>query len=145
MSMLRDENEVALDEVAETCRAAAEHYRTAGAVAHTSVLADLFRRLEENRRRGAAALEDEIRRMGNLPGAPDPDREALEHLATRLKAAVAADERRALLASCLQMEEKLAAAVDAALDQNLPAPTHALLRRLQTEGSAIREDLTVAD
>ena len=37
--------------------------------------------------------------MGNLPSAPDADREAVEHLATRLRAALAVDERRALLAA----------------------------------------------
>ncbi|MFA5517019.1 MAG: DUF2383 domain-containing protein [Desulfuromonadales bacterium] len=144
MSLLRTEAESALDRVSDRCKEAADAYRTARAATHDTDLAKLFVALEESRRRDSAALEGEIRRMGNLPGAPDADRETMEHLAIRVKAVVSTDERRALLASCRQPEERLAAAVEAALEQNLPAATLALLQRLREEGAQVRRRLTTA-
>jgi uncharacterized protein (TIGR02284 family) len=138
MPLLRSDAEVALDEVTNLCLAAAGEYRTAGATTDDADLARLFGELAAQRQNAAVRLQGEIRRMGNLPDAPDADREAFEHLATRIRAVVADDAREALLEDCRRREEKLADAVAVALDQELPTATRELLGRLQKEGEWIR-------
>ena len=144
MPLLRSTAETALDVVAESCRETADEYRTAANVTHDAELAQLFGELEEKRRTAADELMREIREMGNLPDVPDADREALDHLSTRVKAALATSEREALLADCRQREEKLAAAIDFALRQKLPATTLERLQQLKLEGEQIRLRLAAA-
>ncbi len=144
MSLLRTDAETALDRATELCKEAADVYRTARAAADDTDLAALFLELEENRRQRARELAGAIRQMGNLPGAPDADRETVEHLATRAKAILSPDGRRALLEDCRQSEEKLAAAIAAARAEDLPASTLALLQRLAQEGEQVRRRLSAA-
>lgn len=144
MSMLRSDAELALDEVTEICKAVADHYRSVRAAAHTPELAAVFVSLEEQRRRYVAVLEEETRRLGNLPGAPDRDREALEHLVVRLRAAFAEDERIPLLASCEKMEDHLAHALRQALGQPIPENLRRLLRQLEQSVSEARRSLAAA-
>jgi hypothetical protein len=49
--------------------------------------------------------------MGNLPSAPDPDREAFSRLATRVKAALAVDRDRVVAESCSEIETRIIDAV----------------------------------
>ncbi len=143
MPLLRTAAESALDAVAEECRDVADYYRTARHIAGQKPLAELFGQLEVRRNAFADELAAEIRRMGNIPDAPDAEREALEHLAIRLKALLAIDERHALIESCRKMEEKLTETVEEAMQHDLPAGTLQLLRRLQADG--MRADAELAD
>jgi uncharacterized protein (TIGR02284 family) len=145
MPLLRTAAESALDAVAEECRDVADYYRTARHIAGQEPLAELFGQLEARRNAFADDLAAEIRRMGNIPDVPDADREALEHLAVRVKTLLATDKGHALIESCRKMEERLTETVEEAMQHDLPASTLQLLRRLQADGMRADAELTDAN
>jgi hypothetical protein len=136
--LLRNDAEVALDEAVEGCKAAADHYRSAAEVA-PSDLTDLFEELGRQRLEWWRRLEDEVRRMGNLPSAPDADREAVEQLVTRVKAALSRDEHLALIERAAKVEEDIAAKAASALREDLPPSARELLGEIKAGSNAARQ------
>lgn len=138
--LLRSDAEVALDEAVECCKAAADHYRSAAEVAPPDLM-ELFEELGRQRLEWWRRLEDEVRRMGNLPSAPDADREAVEQLVTRVKAALSRDEHLALTERAMKVEEEISVRAGAAFREDLPPSARELLGEIEAGSAAARRRL----
>jgi uncharacterized protein (TIGR02284 family) len=139
--MLRSRAETALDDVLEACKEAADHYGLTASARGAGELVPLFQALQQEHAALAAALEKEIRRRGNLPSEPDADREAVEHLFTRVRAALSHDEQKVLLDESERVETQLLHRIDQALELAHPPGARAVLDRLRRGAAAALERL----
>lgn len=126
--MLRDDREVALDEVITLCGEAADRYADAAGQVNDAELQALFEEFSGQRRIMAETLSDHLRGLGALPRAPDPDAETAHRLIGRLKAALSSDERLTLIEECEHADGIIATRLAAAADVDLPAETRRRLR-----------------
>lgn len=136
--MLRDESEVALNDLIRLAVTAAETYETSADVVEEddSGLAVLFREIGGERRRMARELRAQDRRLGDLPHGVDPDYTTLHDLFVRLKGLFASDERRSLIDECETADNALAARLVTALGVALPEATIEVLKRFQFDVTA---------
>ncbi len=141
--ILRNDAEMALDDVMEYCKFVLDHYRTVAHITHDPDLGLLFRSLEQSRQQWVEALEAEIRLMGNLPSAPDRDREALDHLLIRIRAALTEDERASLLHESDRVEKVLIKKAQAALAEELSVDVRDLVQKIFEGSAQTRERLSV--
>ncbi len=136
--MLRDEAEVALNDLISLANTAAETYRTAADVvrAHDGELAALFDEIGTDRQGMMAELGVQDRRIGDTPHGVDPDYTTMHDLFVRFKSMLAHDERRALIEECEAAEHALAERLVSALELDLPDATGDMLRRFQYDVTA---------
>ncbi len=139
--MLRSDRELALDEVTEICKLAADLYEEAAEIVQDSDLGEFFQDVARARYRLLAELEEEIRKRGVLPSEPDLDREGLDHILTRLRAVMAKDERRVLLEKCERIEEAGEERVEHALDLAFEGRTPEVMLRIKDEIARARKRL----
>jgi uncharacterized protein (TIGR02284 family) len=128
--MLRDDRLVALNLVVEALLEAAHVHEQGADLLDDHDLEAALRTLAEQRRRAALELAEHVRRLGDLPSEPDADLQAAKDLFARLQVALAGDQRDQVVQRCRQAEEHLAEKVGAALAQDLPADTRAVLESL---------------
>jgi uncharacterized protein (TIGR02284 family) len=129
--MLRDARQVAINQVVEGLLEAAHlHEQGAELLDAESDLARALRALAERRRRAAQELGEHVRRLGDLPSEPDADLQAAKDVLAWVQDALADDQRDQVLQRCRQAEEHLALKVRAALDEDLPSDTRAVLEQL---------------
>lgn len=126
--MLRDDREVALDELITLCGEAADRYADAKTQLSDAELQALFEEFSGQRRAMAETLSDHLRGLGALPRAPDPDAETAHLLIGRIKAALSSDERLTLIEECEHTDGIIATRMAAAADVPLPDETRRLLR-----------------
>ena len=133
--MLRSELQSALNDVVVACDEAADGHEHAAAFleAQDGEAVRLLRALAEQRRAAATELGDQLRALGDLPKAPDTEFETIHDLIARVKAALSADERQAVLEDRAQAEATIEQAVSAALRMPLPDRCRELLAQLQEE------------
>lgn len=134
--MIRDELEVALNDVILAARAAADGYDTAAGLSEGQCLTALLCEGRKRCRAAAAALETEQRRRGHPPKAKDEENILVREVVTHVKAALAMDDIVPVLQERRADEERM---VDAcrtllALDPppSLRRPTGQLLRRAES-------------
>jgi uncharacterized protein (TIGR02284 family) len=137
--MLRSEAEVALNDVVEAAREAADLYADDAEVAHEASLAELFDELAQRRDRFASLLDEQIRKRGDLPDAPDTDRETFHRLGNRLRAVFSGDERRALLNDRIAAEQDLQRRVELALAQPVGLETQSQLGEFKHDIEAAQQ------
>jgi len=125
--MLRTDPELALDQVTEASKYAADQFEKLAGVPQEPALSELIRDFEKTHRRHISNLEESIRGMGNLPSEPDPDREAFNRLATRVKAALAEDRDRVVAESCRDIETRIVEKVHQARKENFSDEVRTLL------------------
>jgi hypothetical protein len=123
--------EAALAEIGSFCRESADLYRDAASLAQSVPLRDMFAALASRHDEAAARIEARIRAHGDLPRMPDPEREALGELATRVKRVFAADEADVLIDERVAGEQQLAEWVDRALALDHDAATRECLADVQ--------------
>ena len=107
MSILRSDAQVALNDLHMALQESADHYRYAADILQDAAASDVGKTLAEERRTLAVQVADAIRQSGELPGAPDPDREAAEQIRERFETMVGDDEVSAIMAHRQQGEEEL--------------------------------------
>lgn len=134
--LLRNEQQLALNQVETLCVAAADHYATAAADTDDEALSRLFDELARQRREFAVELAEHIRALDDLPQHPDPDRETVDDLITSIKAFFSEDERATLIDERKKLELELSAAAQAALLQAFPEETRLFLQRLLSHAEA---------
>ncbi len=136
--ILRDEWEVALNELIGLSIIAADTYETAARVveSHDGELAALFAEMAAARRSLAAELRALDRRLGDIPHATDPDYATLHDLFVRLKSLFAADERRSLIQECEAADTNLTNRLAAALTVTLPEPVSRTVKQSEYEVTA---------
>ena len=129
--MLRDGRQVALNLVVEALLEAAHvHGQGADVLDAESDLARALRALAERRRRAALELGDHVRRLGDLPSEPDADLKAVKDVLAWVQGALADDQREQVLERSRQAEADLAESVRAALAEDLPPDTRAVVQDL---------------
>jgi uncharacterized protein (TIGR02284 family) len=139
--VLRDERQTALNDLEVAAREAADAYADAADWAGDAELARQFRELGRTRQRMADELAEHIRRLGDLPSAPDADRETLTQLWAHLRGAVTGSWRAALLAECEQAEQVLEGHIASAVALELAADTREALQRFARDIASARERL----
>ena len=142
--MLRDDKQTALNDVIYAVKDSAHHFQEAAEIVSDAGLADLFRAIARQRETLATELEAHIRRLHDLPREPDPDREIVDAVITRLKAALTGNERLSVLDEREQAEGELRTCIEDALALDFPEATQVLLTRLLNEAIATRERLSAA-
>jgi uncharacterized protein (TIGR02284 family) len=128
--MLRDDRQVALNLVVEALLEAAHVHEDGANLLGDRDLEAALRALAKRRRRVALELEEHVRRLGDLPSEPDADLQSAKDLIARLQVAIAGDQRDQIVQRARHAEEHLAEQVEAALEQDLPAETRALLESI---------------
>ena len=79
-----------------------------------------LREVAAQRRRAGEILAEQVRGLGDLPMAPDPEYEVASDVVSEIKAALAEDQRRLVIERSNAAEEALAAALREALRHQLP-------------------------
>ncbi len=131
--ILTDEREAVLNSILVAVRHAGDHYNKAVELLENHPSADLFAELLHSRRAAATQLAELLRAFGFLPAEPDPDRLALDELATRVKAALAQDVTAILEHKALQRELQIEQQLGSALEMEWPESAGAPLGRLLEE------------
>jgi uncharacterized protein (TIGR02284 family) len=136
--MLRTELQAVLNDVVAAAQEAAEgHEAAAEMVVGDPELAGMLRDLAQARRAAAEDLADEVRRLGDLPRAPNADLEAVREALTFVKAAFSLDEGRTVVEDRAHAEAALGEAVATALAH--PELPQTARRRLEALDAEIRE------
>lgn len=140
--LLRDEREMAINDVETLCVEAADHYAAAAGRAQDAALAALFEELALQYRQFAAALARHIRASGDLPQQPDPDKETMADAFTSIKGLLRGDLRSTLIDDRARGEDAIATAARAALAQDVDDALRALLQEVlaHTEAARLRLD-----
>lgn len=133
MPRLRSDNILALDELTEACQLAADHFKEFVQLTNDDELVVIFARLSQDHQHEVSQLDAQVKRMGELPRRPDPDREALEYLAIRLRTTAGENKRKKLLDKAKELEEGIRQKISTALSQELPGETRSLLLALQRQ------------
>jgi uncharacterized protein (TIGR02284 family) len=129
--MLRDDRQVALNQVIEALLNAADvHREGADLLDADPALAGVLRALAQRRQEVARELGEHVRRLGDLPSEPDADLQTAKTVLGWLQAALAEDRRAEVLQHCRQAEVDLAAKARTALEEDLPPDTSAALEHL---------------
>jgi uncharacterized protein (TIGR02284 family) len=118
--MLRDDRQVALNEVILICQEVADRYQAAAEMLEESELSRLIWEFSRQRQNRAKQLREHVRRLGDLPRMPDPDKKVVDNLITRVRSVLSADERLTLLEECEQDEHRIAERIAIALQEDLP-------------------------
>lgn len=75
MSLIRTDEEVALNDLLVASRESVDHYRDAGDFLEDKKFTDVLRAIASQREPFIARFEQVIRAIGELPSVPDPDKE----------------------------------------------------------------------
>ena len=113
--MLKDDREVALNDVLVMCRKSADHYLQAAELSDDHRLGDMFDRMATRRIIDADRMETIVRNFGYLPGDPDSDRQDFLKLITLARSTVSSDSGRILIEKAIDMEIELEEKINCAL------------------------------
>ncbi|HEX2139256.1 MAG TPA: hypothetical protein VHG33_06045 [Woeseiaceae bacterium] len=131
--MLMTDKQVALSDVIVALREAADQYaHAAEALDDGSSLTERFAERGRRCNEAATALEPHIRRLGELPRQPDPEREALQNFLTRI-AGIGTDERSLFLEALREREAAIEQTAADALRQPFAEDTLGELERVRTQ------------
>jgi len=142
--LLRNQQQLALNQVETLCIEAADHYTAAARQTDDASLVELFEELAEHRAHLAAELAQHIRAMDDLPQAPDPDREKASDIISAVKSFFAEDSEESLIQDRETFEYRVAQAAQAALEQPMPESTMELLGRIVAHAEEARQLLSSA-
>lgn len=107
MSIMRSEYQVALQDLHERVLESVDHYRDSASFIENEQAARLFREIADDREAFASRVAQVIREAGDLPAAPDADRETGEQLIHRLHAWFSSDQTRDVIGQRLDAEAEL--------------------------------------
>jgi Domain of unknown function (DUF2383) len=143
MTLLRNALQTALHDVVLACGEAADGDEAAAELLEGDPLAEVLRRLAQERRELAGRLGERLRELDDLPPEPDADLETVRELATWVKAALAGDQRHTVLHERKAAEAHLQSTADQALAQPDLAPeTRTLLEQIRAAAEAAQHQLT---
>lgn len=114
MFRLLSDTEVALNELLVACRESIDHYQDAAELVGQSDIAKIFLDIANNRKLFLTRLASAIKELGDLPSAPDPDKEAGEMMLHHLGAALSADYTNEALTQRVKAEEHILTLINAA-------------------------------
>jgi hypothetical protein len=105
MSIFRSDQQVALNDLLVESEKTADHYRDSADFLEGLEVSEALRNIADQRDRLAERLREAIRSHGDLPSAPDEDRESVEKLFHRVHASLSQDEIRDILQQRLDGEK----------------------------------------
>jgi len=110
MSIIRNDRQVALNDLLVAVEKSADHYQASADSLqdHAPAVSRQLRELAGRRERLADVIKREIQASGDLPSAPDEDRESVEQLFQRVHASLAPDQILDVLRQRLDAEDALA-------------------------------------
>ena len=115
MSILRSDEQIALNELIVACREAANGHRTAAELLSQDALAQQLEELAQDRETMADKLAELVLEGDDIPDAPSAEKELLESAVARLKSVISDDEARQALEDCKLKERKVFEAAEALL------------------------------
>ncbi|UZJ44026.1 FUSC family protein [Marinimicrobium sp. C6131] len=107
MNLLRTDLQTALQNLHVGAQESADNLRDLAEFIGDDEVSQLFSRLADARDDLADGLANAIRDAGDLPAAPNSEKEAGEHLIHRIRALFSADQTVSLIRQCLEAEEHL--------------------------------------
>lgn len=107
MFRLLSDTEVALNELHVACRESVSHYQDAIKLVEQSEVANSFQAIANQRKSFFNRLTAAIRELGDLPSAPDPDKEAGEMIIHHLGAALSPDYSNEAVSQRITAEEHI--------------------------------------
>jgi len=107
MNLLRTDLQTALQNLHVGVQESADNLRDLAEFIDDDDVAALFSSLADARDSLSDGLADAIRDVGDLPAAPNSEKEAGEHLIHRIRALFSADQTVSLIRQCLEAEEHL--------------------------------------
>lgn len=107
MSLLRSDLQTALQNLHVSLQESADNLRDLAEFIEDTEATALLERLARSRDGLVDEIAQAIREAGDLPAAPNTEREAGEHLIHRIRALFAADQTANLLRQCLEAEAHL--------------------------------------
>lgn len=140
--LLRNELQVALNDVIVACHEAADGHETAADVIPDTELAGRLAAFAHERREAADQLGEHLRALDDLPKVPDSDLETLRDLLSRFKSALAPEEWEGLLDDRVRAEQQVVGHVRAALTLEQRDDARAVLRRIEAAAIDACEHLT---
>lgn len=141
--LLRNEAQMALNQVESLVVESADHYEAAAGKT-ASPLSQLLTELAQERRQLASELAAHIRALDDLPQHPDPDREAVGDLLTSIKTLFSDNTDDVVIDERMRFEDELAKAVREALQQALPEDTKTFLQRVASNIESAKSRLEQA-
>lgn len=139
--MLEKEPLVALNEALSSCLKAKTRYETLSSAVGDERLEEMFMNASRSRAKTAGELEEAVKAMGGLPLDPDPEKEALEGLWVKIKAALTDDELDALLGEVVNLENEIDERCDRALEHSIPGNAARALKRLKKDSDDFKRRL----
>ena len=139
--MLRNERQIALNEVVVASKTAADIYEACAERVHEPDFAANLRETAAERRAALPDLESWLRSTGDLPREPDEDAETARELVTSIKSAFSLDERRPVVEDCEEAEQALEQAIAAALRLDFEKPVRRSLKQIHEQARAGRKRL----
>lgn len=139
--LLRDDGQIALNDIHSLCIEAADHYALA---ATKTCASDIKNELLESARQHhlfAAQLATHIRKMDDQPRLPDPDKETVDSFISNIKMKLAQDEKQALLEEQSRFEHKLIKAIHDGMQMNFSADIKTLLEQMLHAITGIQKSL----
>ncbi len=102
-----DEKEIVMNNLLVAVKHSIDHFQRAAAIIDDEQLTGLFEQLASDRREMADAIEHLLKASGFLPAEPDPEKQHLTELATRIRAAISDNDRAFLLDTADQLEKDI--------------------------------------
>lgn len=136
MSLLRTDKEVALNDLLVAARETADHYQAAAEYLNDPHVNPVLHDIIHERLEYIDRIEDAIRALGDLPSAPDPDRETGEMLIHHVTAALSPDSATEILEQRIKAEQHLLELVKACYAVGLDDEHAAMLRKMEQQINA---------
>jgi hypothetical protein len=139
---MRDELDIAVNNVLIALEKALDHYRQAAGLSEDDAAGEEFREIARRRRRDADSVEALLRDLGYLPEEPDRDRLAVAEAATWMKARMAGQRSEALRDRAGEVDREADAALWEALGRkDLPGNGRELMKGIKERIKEDREKL----
>ncbi|MDX1711728.1 MAG: hypothetical protein R3316_11400 [Rhodovibrionaceae bacterium] len=139
--MLRDDKDVALDEVFEAGAVVVDGYRQAAELSESDDSRSAFERLAARRQATLDDLRARLLENDQLPADPDPEREALGLFIERVRALLSPEPSATVVEDRKAEERKLKHTVEKALGFDHSPDVAAKLNALSEEAEAALEEL----
>lgn len=141
MNLIRNDRQVALNDLLVAVQESADHYQDAANFLEDEPTCVYLQQFAKQRLILTSHLEDAVRAEGDLPSAPDPDRETGSMLLEHLGANLSADEAATVIEHRLQKEEELAELIENAREIGIDDNHAELLKDLDENNRLILQSL----
>ena len=141
MSIIRTDEQIDALELLKTVVKTAHFYRSMSEQATQQSVVQLLSEIAAERESYTGPLECEVRKLQELPAAPDADEEWVDELGGKIAQLFSADANGAVVNKCLEKDDALAAQVQHAQRGDQSAEMKQLLDALSAHLVATKERL----